>query len=165
MVFGPAKARRAELRGDRTRASRVDKSCLPNLSYPPEDPCFKLRGSGKSRRCAAQNGTGRSLQGFAPRAPNGRDRPSPARAICGSSLLQVNSVRAPTLGLAAPFSVRPRRCTTRKLNRRYRGWSKCIPVGSAASTLTEPLEQAPDDSDRRHRAAHSSSTGANRKLC
>jgi hypothetical protein len=141
MVFDPAKARRAELRGDRTSASRVDKSCLPNRSYPPEDPCFKLRGSGKDRRCAPQNRTRRSLQGFAPSAGNTWDRTSPARAICESSLLQSEQRLRADLGACCPLF----RAATTMRNASFtqplsRLGSKCIPVGSAESTITGPVE-------------------------
>jgi len=155
-VFAPEKARRAALRGDRTSASGVDKS-LPNRSHPLEGPRFKLRDSGNARRCAAHEGTRRSLPGFAPSAGNAWDRTSPARAICESSLLQSEQrLRADLWGLLPLFSVRPQRCATRIPPKRYRGWVEVYTRRFRCVHGHRARSASPDGSDRRQRAAHPS---------
>src|SRR5450759_2356985 len=52
---------------------------------------------------------------------------------------KVNSVCAPTLGLAAPFFVRPRRCATRVSRNRYRGLGRSV----YPSVLLSPRSPGP----------------------
>jgi len=139
--FDAEKATRAELRGDRTSASRVDRSCLPNRSYPPEDPCFNFAIPGKPHATLSTTVPSAAFRDLRrDRMAHGIGHRQRERFASHHSS-KVNSVCAPTLGLAAPFSVRPRRCATRISRKRYCGWAKCIPVGSAESTVTRPVER------------------------
>jgi hypothetical protein len=164
MFFDPG--RDAELRGDRTSASSVDQSCLPNRSYPPEGPCFKFRDSGQVRRYAAHDGTRRGPRRLAPSAGNARNRTSQARAIWESSLLQSEQRLRADLGACRPFFP----CAHDDAQREYHAsataaGSKCIPVGSAASTVTGPVLPRRMAVNLRQRAAPPSSTGPDSKLC
>jgi hypothetical protein len=103
MVFGPAKARRAALRGDRTGAGRVDKSFLPNRSYPPEDPCFKLRGSGKAGVALLKTVAGAAFRDSRRECRARGISRHPRERFAGHHSSKLNSVYAPTLGLGAPF--------------------------------------------------------------
>ena len=76
-----------------------------------------------------------------PRAPNAWDGASPARAICGSSLLQSEQRLRADLGAWCPFFPCGHDDTQRGFHAAVTAaGSKCIPVGSAASTLTDPVK-------------------------
>jgi hypothetical protein len=163
MFFDPG--RRAELRGDRTTTRSVDQSCLPNRSYPPEGPCFKFRDSGEPGVALPTTVPGATLgDSHRVRGTHGIGRRKRERFGSHHSS-EVNSVCA-DLGACRPFFP----CSPDDAQREYHAsataaGSKCIPVGSAASTVTEPVLPRRMAANLRQRAAPPSSTSPDSKLC
>jgi hypothetical protein len=139
-VFGPAKARRAELRGDRTSASRVDNSRLPNRHIRRRFRAsnFALPGEpGLARPTTLPDAAFRDSRRVRGSMGSGVASASDLRVITPPSEQRLRA----DLGACRPFFPCGHDDTQREDHASViAAGSKCIPVSSAASTVTEIVE-------------------------